>query len=128
MTATSDQNKATTVRFFVEVMTGQQFDLIPKILSPDYTFNGAAQNNAALIGWITSMHADHPGLSFLVETILAEDESVALRWRLVVPPSSTNPSGGYFLGTNIIVFAGGMAISNCQNDMLGKATFVSNPA
>lgn len=127
MTQTSDQNKAATVKFFQEVLTNQNYALIPQMLDPDYRFNGQPQTVAGLTGWIDSIHAAYPGLNFLVEAILAEDESVALRWRMTVPAGVAHPNGGYFIGTNIIVFAGGKAISNDQNDQLGHATFVPNP-
>jgi hypothetical protein len=125
MSQTTEQLKQLTVNFFQEVLGNQNFSLIPQTLADGYTFNGAAQTPDQLQGWIEGMHSNYPGMNFLIETILAEDETVALRWRLVIPPCPAAPAGGHYIGTNIIVWAGGKAISNDQNDLLGQNVLVS---
>ena len=124
MSLDTDTQKQNVVKFFQEVLTNQNFSLIPDLLTTDYTFNGQPQDAAGLTGWIQSMHAAMPGLNFLIEAILCEGVTVALRWRMVVPDSPQVPGGGYALGTNLIVSAGGKAISNDQNDLLGHNILV----
>lgn len=124
MTDSTDLQKQNVIKFFDEVMTKQNFALVPQLLADGYTFNGQPQDQAGLEAWITGMHIAMPGMYFVIETILAEGQSVALRWRLVVPDSPQVPGGGHVCGTNIIVSAGGKAISNDQNDRLGKNILV----
>lgn len=124
MSFDTDTQKQNVVKFFQEVMTNQNFTLIPTLLADEYTFNGAPQTGAQLTGWIQAMHAKMPGLNFLIETIICEGNTVALRWRMVVPDSPQVPGGGYAVGTNMIVSAGGKAISNDQNDQLGHNVLV----
>ena len=124
MSDDTDLQKQNVIKFFDEVMTKQNFALIPELLADGYTFNGSVQDPGGLQAWVTGMHAAMPGMSFVIETILAEGQSVALRWRLIVPDGPLAPGGGHVCGTNIIVSAGGKAITNDQNDLLGSNVLV----
>jgi hypothetical protein len=124
MSFDTDTQKQNVVKFFQEVLSNQNFALIPELMTDAYLFNGVPQNAASLTGWIQSMHAAMPGLHFLIESIICEGNTVALRWRMVVPDSKNVPGGGYALGTNMIVSAGGKAITNDQNDLLGHNVLV----
>jgi len=114
MSATSDANKALTMKFFDAVLNNQQLALVPQMISPAYAFNGQPQTAQQLQGWVGSLHTDFPGLHFTIEAILAEDDMVALRWRLDAPAAAGRPAGSA-RGTNILTFAGGQATSNVQN-------------
>jgi len=123
MTDVTEANKAAAARFWQETLTNQNFALIPKLLASNYQYNGHPMEQASLVGWIKGLHAQFPGLQFVIETILAENDSVALRWRMNVPQSDKSPAG-YVRGTNILVFALGQCISNDQNDGVVSGTFI----
>lgn len=100
-------------QFWNEVLNEQNYELVPKLLSPDYKFNGVATPPPATIGWVKSLHQKYPDLKFTIEDILADEHKVALRWRL----TATDPASGlrgYHTGTNIIVFKDDQAITNDQ--------------
>jgi predicted ester cyclase len=68
-----------------------------------YCRNGRAQG----------LRQKFPDLHFAVEAILAEDDKVALRWRM----TGTDTQSGIKVtasGTNILVFVNGQAVSNDQ--------------
>jgi len=119
MSAISDKNKDLTRTFFEAVLNNQQFDLIPQMLSPAYTFNGAPQTAQQNQDWVRGLHASYPGLHFTIEAILGDGDLVALRWRLDAPAAAGRPAGSA-RGTNILAFADGQAISNVQNS--GRTT------
>jgi predicted SnoaL-like aldol condensation-catalyzing enzyme len=123
MSLESKRNKKTTIKFWEQVLNDQKFDLVPELLSPDYKFNGTPTNAAQTIGWVTGLHKEMPDLHFTIETILAEDDKVALRWRLTATDPATKKKS-YNLGTNIIVFKDGQAVTNDQG---GGDKFVAIP-
>src|SRR4051812_49062007 len=100
MSQVSDQNKALTVRFFEQVFNHQNYDVVGTILSPDYQYNGRATTAKDTIAWAQGLQKKFPGLQFVIETILAEDEKVALRWRMNATDAATGTKG-YVTGTNI---------------------------
>lgn len=119
MSYTSDLNKSNTVRFFNLVFNDGNMDVVDELISPDYKFNGVATSALATKQWASGLRASYPGLHFSIERILAEDDNVALRWRM----TATAPNGvkGYITGTNILVFVSGQAIAN---DQAGGDTFL----
>ena len=121
---TSEDNKAATVDFFIGVFNRGDMTLVDRFISPNYHYNGSPSSPAATAAWATGMRAHMPGLEFVVEAILAEDDKVALRWRLLIPASSGQPAG-HIVGSNILVFAGGQAINNDQGGGSGQ-DFVPN--
>jgi predicted ester cyclase len=113
MSETSDQNKANTVEFFMKVFNEGDVGLIGDLLSPDYKYNGQPSSVKDNVGWVQGLRSQFPGLAFTIEAILAEDDKVALRWRMTAPASSAS-SAGYVTATNILTFVGGQAITNDQ--------------
>lgn len=126
MTATSDANKAATAAFFDGVFNHGDMSLVTRLLSPDYHMNGQPSDPAGTIAWAEGLRAHFPGLQFVIEAILAEDDKVAVRWRMMTLASAEQPAG-HVIGTNILVFAGGQAISNDQSGGT-PADFVADPA
>lgn len=114
MSDISDANKAATIRFFMQGLNNQDMGVVADLLSPDYQFNGEASSVAGNQAWIASMHKDWPGLQFTIEAILAEDNLVALRWRMTTPATADKGSG-YYTATNILSFVGGQALTNDQS-------------
>lgn len=113
MSATSDQNKATVEKFFMEAVGAGDLQLFAALLSPSYQYNGEASSVQANQQWVTGLHQQFPGLSMSIEQILAENDLVALRWRMDVPAAGGQPAG-YFTATNIISLIGGQALTNWQ--------------
>lgn len=123
MSQQSDFNKSLTVKFFEQVFNQQNYDIVASALSPNYKFNGVPTSAAQTIAWAKSLQAKYPGLHFVIEAILGEDEKVALRWRMNVTDPATGAKG-YVSGTNIIVFVSGQALTNDQG---GGDTFTPLP-
>ncbi len=111
MSATSDLNKANVVKFFDQVFNHGNMDIVDALISPSYQFNGVPTTAAMTKAWATGLRTQFPDLHFSVETILAEDDKVALRWRMTCTQAGKPV---YNLGTNILVLVGGQAISNDQ--------------
>lgn len=114
MSETSDENKALTVRFFEEAFNNGNLSVVDELLSPAYAYNGHPVPPAGTKAWATGLLTQFPGLHFIIEAILAEDDKVALRWRMTLPAGVGRPAG-HIIGTNILVFAAGQAISNDQS-------------
>lgn len=114
MSETSDENKALTARFFEEAFNQGNLGVVDELLSKDYAYNGHPSPAAATKGWVTGLLAQFPGLHFIIEAILAEDDKVALRWRMVIPAATGRPTG-HIIGTNILTFVAGQALTNDQS-------------
>ncbi|HEY1751755.1 MAG TPA: nuclear transport factor 2 family protein [Caulobacteraceae bacterium] len=110
----SDENKALTVRFFEEAFNEGNLGVIDELISPDYRFNGVPSPPANTKAWVQQLRASMPGLHFVIEAILAEDDKVALRWRNNIPAGGGRPAGS-IVGTNILSFIGGQALTNDQS-------------
>ena len=117
MSDTSDQNKANVTRFFNEVFNKGNMDIVDALLHPDYQFNGVPTPAANTKAWAMGLRAKFPDLHFSIETILAEDDKVALRWRMTCTDAGKPV---YNLGTNILVMVNGQAL---RNDQGGGDTF-----
>ena len=124
MSQESDYNKSLTVKFFEQVFNQQNYDIVPALLNPNYQFNGVPTTADQTIAWAKSLQVKYPGLHFVIEAILGEDEKVALRWRMNVTDPATGKKG-YVTGTNIIVFVSGQALTNDQG---GGDQFIPLPA
>src|SRR3954470_14281922 len=109
MSQVSDLNKSLTVRFFEQVFNQQNYSVVATILSPDYKFNGQPTSADDTIAWAKGLQQKFPGLHFLIEAILGEDEKVALRWRMTATDAASGAKG-YVTGTNILVFVNGQAL------------------
>lgn len=113
MSDVSDDNKANTVKFFMEVFNQGDVGLVGELLSPDYKYNGAPSSVQDNVNWVNALRSQIPGLQFTIEAILAEDDLVALRWRMTAPAHGSTPAG-FVTATNILRFVGGQAITNDQ--------------
>jgi predicted ester cyclase len=114
MSQTSDTNKALTVRFFEQVFNQQNYDVTATLISPDYKYNGTPTSADGTIAWAKMLRQKYPDLHFVFETILGEDEKVAFRWRMTATDQASGKMG-YVVGTNIIVWVDGKALSNDQS-------------
>jgi len=119
-----ERNKATASNFFDEVFNKGNFAVLSS-LSPNYLYNGATQNADGFIGWVKGMRAKMPDLNFTIDTILGEDDKVALRWRMRGTTAADGGTpGGVAIettGTNIFTFDDqGLCLTNTQN---GFASF-----
>lgn len=113
MSATSDQNKRTIVRFFEEVFNKGNMYVVDEILASNYQYNGQPTSAKDTKAWATGLRQRFPDLHFTIETILAEDDKVALRWRMTGTDQASKKQV-YATGTNIIVLASGKALTNDQ--------------
>ncbi len=113
MSDTSDQNKATVIKFFMDGIGNADLGVLAAILSPSYQYNGQPSSVKDNQTWVQGMHQAYPGLVMSIEQILAEDDLVALRWRMDVPASG-NTKAQFATATNIIALIGGQAIANTQ--------------
>lgn len=113
MSDTSDLNKANTTKFFNLVFNEGNMGVINELISPDYKFNGVATTHDGTAAWATGLRKEYPDLHFSIERILAENDNVALRWRMTA--TNAEKVAGYISGTNILVFVGGQAIINDQS-------------
>ena len=120
MSELSDFNKSQTVKFFEQVFNRKDYDVVADMLNPNYKFNGVPTSAADTIAWAKGLHQKFPDLHFTIETILGEDEKVALRWRMNVTDPASGKKG-YISGTNILVFVNGQALTN---DQAGGSQFV----
>jgi predicted ester cyclase len=113
MSAVSDRNKKSTEEFFQKVFNEGDMSVVDTLLAPGYKYNGHAGPVASTKMWAQGLRQKFPDLHFAVEAILAEDDKVALRWRM----TGTDTQSGIKVtasGTNILVFVNGQAVSNDQ--------------
>jgi predicted ester cyclase len=110
---TVERNRATASNFFDQAFNHSNFAVMSS-LSPEYLYNGAAQQPEQFIAWVGAMRAHMPDLNFVIEDILGEDDKVALRWRM----RGTTVTGIAVetTGTNILTFdRDGLCLTNNQN-------------
>ncbi len=110
----TENNKQIAIDFFSKGINDQNFDVLARILSPMYTYNGDPSSLEANKEWIIGLHSTYPGLEFTFEDILAAGDKVAFRWRMNAPATATRPAG-WSTGTNICQMADGQVLSNFQN-------------
>ena len=115
-----DKNKQLAIDFFSKGINDQNFDVIARILSPLYTYNGDASSVAGNKEWIIGLHSQYPGLAFTFEDILAEGDKVAVRWKMAAPAAVARPAG-WMTGTNIVQIADDQILSNYQNGTLSSS-------
>jgi predicted ester cyclase len=120
MMSSLEQNKEVAISFFSEGITNQNFDVITRVLSPMYSYNGTPSSVADNKAWVIGLHQTYPGLAFQFEAILAEGDMVAFRWRMTAPASGARPAG-YTTGSNIITVADGQILTNWQNGTMSDS-------
>jgi predicted SnoaL-like aldol condensation-catalyzing enzyme len=86
---TTDENKATVLRFIKEVLGGGNIDLIDELLAPDYVNPSMGVTNR--IGFkavISGLKASAPTRDFEIANVVAEDDSVVFRGKMNVSLAS----------------------------------------
>lgn len=126
MSDLSDQNKQITLTFFDQVFNQGNMDIIGQTIDPSYCFTrdgkvliSGGDPVVSTAGWATGLRNSVANLHCVIDAILAEDDKVALRWRMnATDKISKAPITA--IGTNIITFVGGKAVANDQS---GGETF-----
>lgn len=79
-----DENMAIVMRWYTEVLNGQDLDLIDEIVAEEadhntstFTDSGNREETKAIV---TALHASYPDLQNTVEETIAEDDLVVVRW------------------------------------------------
>jgi hypothetical protein len=116
MSDTEDQNKAAINQFFIDGIGNANLGVIAALLSPDYQYCGQPSSVKDNQTWVTGLHQQCPGLVISIEQMLAEDDLVALRWRMDVPAHGITVAS-FATATNIITMLGGQAVANTQTPM-----------
>lgn len=121
MSNLSDQNKQITLTFFEQVFNQGNMDFVAQAIDPSYRFTrdgkvliGGGDPVASTAGWATGLRNSVNNLHCVIEAIVAEDDKVALRWRMNANDKAAN-AAVMAIGTNIITFVGGKAIANDQS-------------
>jgi predicted ester cyclase len=120
----AERNTRIAKEFFDKVFNKGDLAFIDRTIAPTYSFDGQHQNPADLKGWVTGLRTTFPDLHFSIEQILAEGDTVALRWKMTgTHKGGPNPDGAAIesTGTNIITFdKEGRGTSNWQNGLCTK--------
>jgi predicted ester cyclase len=106
--------KQRMMRYFNDVINKGQVELIGQMFDPGYTFDGQPFSAALQTQWVQKLRAAVPNVHFEVQAILAEDASVAFRWKM----TGTDLQGEQqeLTGTNIVTMDDrNMALTNMQN-------------
>ena len=122
-----ERNKETARRFFNEVFNKGNLAVVDESMSPSYVFDGQPQSAAEVKAWVTGLRTTFPDLHFELQVVLAEGDTVALRWQLTgTNTGGASPTGAKVVnsGTNIVTFgADGKCLTNVQN---GKSQVTVN--
>jgi len=121
------RNKEVARRFFSEAFNKGNLAVVDESLAPSYVFDGQPQSAAQVKEWVTGLRATFPDLHFELQAVLAEGDTVALRWQLTgTNTGGTSPTGAKVIntGTNIATFSPeGKCLTNVQN---GKSIVTVN--
>ncbi|MEO0816584.1 MAG: nuclear transport factor 2 family protein [Pseudomonadota bacterium] len=112
--------KRVALQFIIEGMVRRNYDEACKVYDKDYTFNGKHRPWEDVVAWIEGLHARNPNFKFVIEDILAEDDRVALRWKLIGGGEDDRPLG-YTGGTNILTVKDGRVVDNMQNGLFSPS-------
>ena len=113
------RNKQNTQDFWIKVLNGGQYDLIAKLLSPDYTFNGHPSPADGTAAWLKGLREAAPDTYFHLESMVGAGDSVAVRWTVSATAQGTKTM---LTGENVLTFnADGLCVSNVQS--MGTAEF-----
>ncbi len=78
-----EQNKDVLRRFWTEVFSGKNLDLIDELFTPDWAYHGAGgqelRGREALKGFLSGFHQAFPDISATVEDLVAEGDRVVSR-------------------------------------------------
>lgn len=104
------------IDFFTKAINQQNFDVMARVLAPDYSYNGEPSSLEGNKEWVIGLHTKYPGLNFSFDDLFEAGDKAALRWRMTAPASGDRPTG-WMTGTNIIQARDGQIVSNFQNGM-----------
>jgi predicted ester cyclase len=78
--STDPTNTQLVRRLFLECFNGNRKDLLPELLSPDFTGAGPERGPAAFAGVIDRLHTAFPDIVYTIEDVVAAGDRVAVRW------------------------------------------------
>ena len=78
----TEQNKAIVRRFMLEVLTGRNLGLADEILATNYVNRLTGADLAAFKGFLTGMSAALSGVQLEIDDLVAEGDSVVVRWKM----------------------------------------------
>ena len=79
----TQQNKAIATRLFEEVWNSKNLAVLDELLAPNFVFHNSVQTFYGSDGFkqfATTYHTAFPETHFTIEDVIAEGETVALRW------------------------------------------------
>ena len=111
-----EENKALVRRYYQEVLTGRDRDLLGRLLDPSFVSHVSGGPDAgAYAAAVDATHAAFPDLVVTVHDQVAEDDKVATRW------STTGTHAGDFAGvpaTGRLVTVSGIHIHRVRHGRL----------
>lgn len=126
-TSTPDENKATVKRYFGELMSEGNLDVINDIVHVDFAFRiptlpEPVRGRDGMQGFVNGLRAGFPDIKFTVERIMADGDKVAARWTITGThqgtflniPASGNPIKDQ--GVDIFRFANGQIVEIFVNE------------
>lgn len=113
------RNKGRTQEFWIKVLNGGQYDLVEKLLAPDYSYNGKPSAPESTANWIKSLREAAPDTFFRVESLTGAHDTVAIRWTMT---ATVEGKKAMLTGENVLTFnEEGLCVSNWQS--MGSAEF-----
>ena len=107
------RNKKRAQDFWEKVLNGGQFDLIGKLLAPNYTFNGHPSPAAGTAAWLKAVREAAPDTFFRIESMVGANDTVAIRWTVT---ATADGKKTMLTGENVLTFnADGQCTSNWQS-------------
>ena len=113
-----EENKALVRRYYQEVLTGRDRDLLGRLLDPSFVSHVSGGPDAGAGAYAAAVDATHAAFPDLVVTVhdqVAEDDKVATRW------STTGTHAGDFAGvpaTGRLVTVSGIHIHRVRHGRL----------
>jgi steroid delta-isomerase-like uncharacterized protein len=80
-------NKATSRQFFEDIVAGGQIDLIPDLVTPDFTLHLPAlptpvRGQVALVRFVETLRLAFPDIRYTLEREMCDNNMTALRWHM----------------------------------------------
>lgn len=113
---TPSPNKEAIRRFFEEAWREGKLEAVDVLYHPgflDHDSHGATNGTASLKAAIASYRAQYPGLRFVIEDQIEENDVVVTRWRTEGPVQAS--------GIRIDRFAGGRIVEEWEQWTLEKS-------
>lgn len=126
-------NKQLVIRFFLDAMNGQNYDLMDGMFAPGYTLNGMKLPTAKTKEWAQGLRKANPNMKFHLQKVIAEGDTVGVWWILtdlntaatITPTFGGVPIHGsdggnppVWSGINMLTFDGqGRVLSNWEGEM-----------